>query len=889
MSLYCNIEDLTTESDVEQKFIIKFLNEEYPQGCSYSSMDILTKHRIKSHIIGKTNPKQHYPDYIITINGLPVIVIEAKKPGVNVYDAFSEARMYANELNSKHPHGINPCKKIIASNGEKTIAGYCDQDKPTIDVDFEDMKVGSIKFTELLDFASKKAMISFHKDLLKQIRGDSKFFRPVGQIGGRNAQNSELQENSFGRTISLDYNHILIPESEEEYKMIVENAYVESKKREQHVEPILKTIRAIKLPSIDDYTTLISSQDTKPFFNGVEGYVDKKDKRHSLILLVGSVGSGKTTFIRYLKNIAVDKQLDLKNAINWIIINMNPAPISRESIYTWLTEAAIDKIIEQYPECNFGNKDFLAGLYADKIKEFENGVGGYLRQNKVEYDKELYQVVKDSITNKDFTLKCLLRYIRKNKKQEGIVVLDNVDKGSIQDQLLMFQVAEWFRNQYECLIVLPLRDTTYNMHKSVPPLDTVIKALVFRIDPPDLLTVLQYRLRYIYRIEKKDFEATNYILENGMKVILKENEHLEYFKYILNSIRQDELIKKIFYSITGRDIRSGIELFIDFCKSGHISARDLFSIRATGGEYAISNFSMMNAILRANRVFYSDMESKIKNLFSSEYSDDWVDPFIRVDILKWLDNMKNMSGASGVKGFHKAEELIKDLLILGHDEKVIVREIVVLIKNKLIISESQSDEFNGADLIRISPHGMLHIYLLNNITYLAACSEDVLYKNLDITKKISNRITDKSGSRHLSRACVIYNVEDMLNYLKDYRDNYLSTPKEVMESYYFDIYNLEECFNALDKMKSNSKVTLDIEEKKRLYPEGTEQECIVTAIKEFGLFVSIDFEQDGFIPKGKISNYNPEDYSITDIILGRVIRYSVEHRNVELGFIEKRL
>ncbi len=496
---------------------------------------------------------------------------------------------------------------------------------------------------------------------------------------------------------------------------------------------------------------------------------------------------------------------------------------------------------------------------------------------------------KDSVSkDKDLTLKCLLRYIRIRFRKECIIVLDNVDKGSNQDQLLMFQVAEWFRNQFSCLIVLPLRDSTYNVYRTVPPLDTVIKDLVFRIDPPDLLTVLQLRLKYIYHLEKQVLDNKNYEVENGMKVIIKNNEQLEYFKAILNSIRQDSLIKNIFYSITGRDTRSGIELFIDFCKSGHLLSKDIFTIKATEGEYVMPNFTMMNAILRGNRYYYSDLESKIKNLFSAEYDDEWVDPFARVDILKWLDNMKNSTGSSGTKGFHKAEILINSLSVIGHKEDVIYRELCYLINNKLIIAESYSDELEKADLIRISQFGILHLYLLSNITYLAACSEDVIYKNLDITKKISDRITGQIGDGYLSRTTVIYNVEDMLDYLRDYRLQYLSISSELISSCNVELYNLEDCFNSLDKIKMHSKDILSIDEKNKRYPKGTIKECIVTSVRSYGIFVSIDFEEEGFIPKKRLLNLDSDGFEITDIILAKIIEYRSDHKRFELELIEKR-
>lgn len=62
-----------------------------------------------------------------------------------------------------------------------------------------------------------------------------------------------------------------------------------------------------------------------------------------------------------------------------------------------------------------------------------------------------------------------------------------------------------------------MRDSMYDSYRDEPPLDMVVKDLVFRIDPPDLLKVIQARLDYITRITNQT-EST-YVLRNGMKEI----------------------------------------------------------------------------------------------------------------------------------------------------------------------------------------------------------------------------------------------------------------------------------------------------------------------------------------------------------------------------------
>lgn len=885
MNLFCNLSDLKNESDVEQKFLYQFLNRPSPEGCGFKPSEILSKHRIMPYTIGKANKKSYIPDYIILLNGTPVLVIEAKSPDVDLEEAYNEARLYAHELNSQWKHRENPCKRIIVSNGKTTLAGYYDENKPIIEASFDDLSVGNINYSHLVEFSSRETLRIYWENLIKEKRRDSKYFKPVGRIGYSKALDAEIKSNAFGQALSFEYGGILIPDTEEEYKAIVQNAYVHSKRKEHQVEPILKVIRKARLPAIDE-AEKISSDNLEPFISGVERIVGN-NKANSLILLIGSVGSGKSTFIRYLQNVSVPQKTDLEKHIYWCIINMNNAPISQDIIYHWVVEKIISTMKDYFPEFDFGNRMFLDILYKDQIKEFTRGIGSYLKKGSDEYYSQLFFEIRKCIENKELTLESLIRYIKEKHNKTCIFVFDNVDQGNFDKQLLMFQVSEWFRNKFLSLVMLTLRDTTFNEYRTIPPLDTIAKDLVFRIDPPDLLAVLQERLTYICRMEKKALNFDGYIIENGMKIVLKENDYLEYFKCILHSIRQDNLIKNVFYSITGRDVRFGIELFIDFCKSGHLLASDFFAIRATDGDFVIPHYRMMDSILRGTRLYYSNQNSKIKNVFTSEFSDEWVDPFIRIDILQWLDRNKDIVGDTGTKGFFRVETCYNEMLLLGHTEKPFFRELSSLIKDRLIISGNLENVEDLSNIIRISPYGTLHIYLLTNITYLSACSEDIYYKNLDVAQRISDRITGKKGDGYLSKSTIILNVEDMVSYLLDYREQYLSKPEYIFNNINNSIFDLTPCIDILNKMKIQWKTELSLAEKKEKFPEGTILECMITGIQSYGIFVSMELIEDGYISQKNLVPYSIDDFEISDIIKAKILEYKDIHHRFELVLVEK--
>src|SRR5678815_1962466 len=88
----CKLEELVNESDVEQKLLWQLLTCAEPDGCGYSSAEIYTKANIKTFEIEKGDAKKVYrPDYIVLLAGLPVLVVEAKRPDEDLEEALREA------------------------------------------------------------------------------------------------------------------------------------------------------------------------------------------------------------------------------------------------------------------------------------------------------------------------------------------------------------------------------------------------------------------------------------------------------------------------------------------------------------------------------------------------------------------------------------------------------------------------------------------------------------------------------------------------------------------------------------------------------------------------------------------------------------------------------
>lgn len=862
---------LQTESDVEQKFIYPLLTSNYPVGLNFLDCDIRTKLDIRKIQIDKgTKSKIYYPDYMIVMNGLPLVIIEAKSPNEDLTEAIREARLYAMELNSQYPKDINPCSKIVVSNGNKTIALYFDSEIEQIEFSIDNKDISNPDFNTFLNFLKKDVVETSSKDIVKTIRKDTKYIKPLYQLGGKTVQNESVGENSFGINLSLDYRFLFNPISLDERNEIVKNAYVPSKKKLSQVDHIDRIIRLSMKDS--DSTQIIDTSKPKEI---IELFDNKQRLKHQVCYLVGSVGSGKSTFTDYIREVALPNEL--KEQTYWVNINLNNAPTDKSMIYDWAMNEIIDGVKEK-SDVDIDDFSVTEKIFASSISKFKRGPISLLLNDIDKYNEQLFNEYKRLLSDKPLHIRMLIDYLFNSRNKLLIIVLDNCDKRDKEIQLLMFDVANWMKESFACMIILPLRDTTFDNYRKQPPLDTIIKDFVFRIDPPLLDKVLYERFRYALRIIGSDNRDFYYHTNNGMKVVCKRAEVAKYLQCILNSLFQNNFFKKLISGLAGRDIRKGLEIFLDFCKSGHITEDEIFKMRQTKGDYSIPNHLISRILLRGSRRYYIDENSIVKNLFCSYKSDDMPNPFIRQAILIWLKNRYRELGPNSTKGFHKISDLVKDLQSYGHDRNRIIEEIGILSKAACVFTESPDGEILEEDLISIAPSGFIHLELLKNIDYLASVAEDTYFKNPEIAQKIANNMIGKTQP-HMSKQATLDNAIELVQYMNINKDLYMFKPELFLSDNIERLDMLQEITDYIEDVKQKHIGHYDFSNNLLIeYPIGSIHEGIVVSIQTYGIFVEFGLKGSIIIHKSNVKNYDISELEIGDLIEFKILEYGSEHK-----------
>lgn len=831
---------MLTESDVEQKFILGLLTRSSPDGLGYFLDDIHTKRDIRKIVIGKgSTSKLYYPDYAIVLDGLPALIVEAKEPNDSDLDeAYREARLYASELNSLYKSKINPCSKVIATNGKRLLAGFSDSQHPIIDLDLKYSLPTNSQYIDLLGFASRDTLCSFVSGIRAQIKGVSRYIKPIYMLGGQSVINETVGENDFGANVSLEYQSLFNPETIEEKSGIAENAYISSKRRESHVAPIDRVLRAT-IPPHQRAARVIGDTENPREIIEVLGNFENRDRlKNEMFLLVGGVGSGKSTFTEFLRVKALPRSIVAST--RWININLNNAPLSKDKIYDWLVKQITLKIRGLFRETDFDELDFLQKLYSEELTAIRKGRASLFAPNSLQHleiiASELEKLQGDSVK----TLINLVELLFEKNELLLVIVLDNCDKRSRDDQLLMFEVAAWMKSTFRCLIFLPIRDTTYDLYSSLPPLDTVIKDLVFRIEPPLLEKVLQARMDYLLRSIDGNLNDFKYSTRNGLIVNCPRSEVANFMRCIIATLFQDQHFKAIIKGIGGRNIRRGLEVVLDFCKSGHISNDAITRMRLTNGDSRLPSHLAYKVLLKGNRRYFSDEKSRLLNLFHSSGHDDLPDPFVRLDILIWLKSKFSVKGPNNANGYHKAESLIQSMQGIGHARDRVIQEIQALVEAELIMPEGLAENVGLDDLLIITAAGFTHLEIVRNVSYLSTVSEDSLFRDASKAKEIADNLVGRAAFAIDSKEAALANATTFVNYLSEYNKEYflpnLSSSDETSIDHRKVLSDLKLYLASKDTKSEELLLASRIEHE---FPAQSEHYGQVVSVQNYGIFVEL--------------------------------------------------
>lgn len=710
--------------------------------------------------------KKSQNEFIVPTNHKSALlnIIERANP-----DIIRQVRLYLFEKGLQYAVLTNGYQFIIGKFAN-TDGSEWRKNKCIIFNGFEDIEN---RFTEFYNLLSKYSNVNGMG--MRSITND--FNIEVGRsiISTIPAKDLELDRNSLSAELVPIISKVfgeLIDVDEEHNKELIKECFIENseiRKNKSEIERLFDDIP----PLIDN---VIKARNTESIVSQIITKIESDEVKFKAntpdpIIIIGSKGAGKTTFINYL--FQNDKFNETKENHPYVYIDFRQYYQNIELLNPQLYVDILDQLYSKYPELNLHEDTAIRSMYSTEIKRNDASVWKYYKENDIDtYQSKLNDFLCNKLQDHENHYNKLSEYLITRRRVRICIIIDNADQlnDAIQEQV--FLLAQSICRRSKSAAIISLREGYYYKWRNYPPFNA-FQSNAYHITAPPYQDVIQKRIDYtLNQLTEIDGRSSGVITDNIKLSIDKESVIL-----FLQTLRKSLLtpnseMLKFIQETTSPNIREGLDVFKQFLISGHteISTYIVRQKVDPKSEHHIPYWEFLKATALGNRKYYDREKSIINNLFYPASGN--TNHFSKIKLLKYLDHLSGNKGIS--ERYVNIRELITKFSNLGYMEKSIENELIELSRYRLIETDNfVSDRIdvkygiNDDASICISFKGYHYINtLLYNFSYIELVLQDTPIYNQNMFEQMRKvfPLADNFGKRDLSNR--VKSSENFIEYLK---------------------------------------------------------------------------------------------------------------------------
>ncbi|WP_222845005.1 hypothetical protein, partial [Kocuria sp. CNJ-770] len=424
---------------------------------------------------------------------------------------------------------------------------------------------------------------------------------------------------------------------------------------------------------------------------------------HRPIVLLGGVGSGKSTFIQHL--VRIDARAVFQDAIAIMVDYGRGATFSSPSEY------AVDRIrtvlLEDY-DIDIDDFEFVEDVYRKDLQRFDRGVYGQLKG----IDEPTYRIKRIEhlaalLGNRAEHLRRSISRITRTRRRQVVIFLDNVDQRDHHDQNKVFLAANELAASWDATVFVTLRPETYYESQRYGAVSGY-HPRVFSISPPRTDVMLQKRIEFALRVLSGggDVRTTG----GGLGL---ESESLESFLRVLehNFARNFPLLALI-DNMAGGNMRRALAFVTQFIGSGHVDTEKIIEIQnRTPGRYVVPIHEFLRSLIHGDAEYYDPHTSPIANMFSIDRPDARNHFLLPMS----LEYILSKGDAKDSAGYVQLEDVYSHLQGLGFSLDAVAFALNYHARFRLIESPLSDVDVTQAERCRITTIGA---YTLNHFPSL---------------------------------------------------------------------------------------------------------------------------------------------------------------------------
>lgn len=756
-----------TEGDVETHLVLPLLTR--PEYLDVKTGNVRSKTSIAPRDIGKGKKKRvgYVPDFCVYAASLPVLIVEAKSTAKDVHEAYGEGRLYASEINSAFPAGLNPCCRILATNGAVLLAGAWDA-QPALSVQVSELVSGNPDLDRLITLLGRETLEKLAAPISEALRSDD--FRRASSVGTGPAQiASRIQPNTFAADLTPVLRRYFSSKNQATDPDIYSRAYISSNEVTSY-DRILESFLKDRLSKSSRRTEITTSRrKANEITKTISQFDEKRPFGGDLQLVTGGVGVGKSLFARRYKEFLQPAVLASKN--HWAFINFISPPEDFGRWNDWVCEKFVESLAEEGAPFDIrqaaDQERIFSSDLADRNAYYDRMEAVGIGRGELERARDIEQWRFDALK----LTKGISRYLQGDRGDNLIVVFDNVDRREAKAQLAAFQTALWFMDQTRSMVILQMRDSTFEAYKHESPIDTYRTGQIFHISPPRFVDVVKRRLELsLDHLAKEAPEQIRFKSTSGIAFSYPKSRSGVFLTGIYNELFQrPNNVSRVLEALAGRNVRRALDMFFAIVTSGHMPDDVIASVAQGTGFRGFPEYITLRALIRQDYRFFNNNSGFVANIF---YCDTrWKRPsnLIIPEILYFLISQRKIRGDNGQTGFVALSRLLSEMEALGFvREDVFDAARFCLSKELIEVDTSSLTAIRDQDSLKASASGWAHMRLLAaRLEYVHSVLPTTPVNDPALLARVADLMHAESRSGQLPFYQAMQVVQVFENYLRE--------------------------------------------------------------------------------------------------------------------------
>lgn len=529
-----------------------------------------------------------------------------------------------------------------------------------------------------------------------------------------------LGRNSIADFIMLGIDHAIMAEALLDDEKVLESCYVSSDSRVKFDNTLHMHLSQYRPNLIEPAKRIRRDKQKDEFSDAFKR--SQPNITTPVTLLIGSVGSGKSTYLKHFELVKSKELLKNQNA-HWIYIDFEKLGQSGNP-RTFIYRCLQNYLLEDHPGNPTDFPTVIQPAYSKEIEALKRGPYALLSKNAEKFEDKIIELIDSDYQKIEPYVEKVFRYISSN--QLCVIVIDNVDL--YEDEKLeteVFSEAISISKLIKCNTIVSLRDSTYIKHKN-NSIFNAYELKKFWINPPSFREVLSKRLTYANQLLKGQKATLD--LNNGSKLQIEDLGL--FFKIVQKSVLNEHNSKFLEY-LSDRNPRKGITLIQNFLTSGHIQADKAISNYIDGdANFTFPYHEIFKGSVLGQWKYYKEERSEAYNIYESSLGSRKLQ-LTRTFVLKYLHNKARIGLADVL-----VNEIISLVSIFGASDDV---------ANKIISSLSENSLIHSNDLHLEIPSYNITLaggYYITNLCKLFVYNETVIYDTNILDSAIFDRLCE---------------------------------------------------------------------------------------------------------------------------------------------------